>query len=217
MKKLWMLLLLSVTVTGARAQTAGEWFQQKKTQKEYLLEQLAALRLYAGYAQQGYAIAREGLSAIGDGKTGEYGLHTEFFRSLGQVRPAVGLYWKVAAVMALQEEAVQVCLRTRQQVQGSGVFSAAEVAYAQRVVHRLLKESTGVLEELLAVTTAGTWVMGEEERLRRLEAAHRLMLEHTLFARRFEHDAQLLAASRLQEQEAQRRNRILYGITPDVQ
>jgi len=211
-----MLLLLSVLAAGVRAQAVGEWLQQKKTQQAYLVEQLAALRLYAGYAQQSYAITREGLGAIGSGKEGEFGLHKEYFRSLGQVSPAVRQYWKVAAVLALREEVVQVCLHTRQQVQESGVFSVGEAAYVRRVTGALLEESAGVQEELLAVTTPERLGMEDEERLRRVDAAHSLLLEQLLLARRFAQETLLLAAARLQEQHERKKRRILHGITPDV-
>lgn len=216
MKKLWMLLFLTTAAVGAQAQTAGEWLRQKKTQTEYLLEQLAALRLYSDYVQQGYAVAREGLTTIGVEREGEYRLHAEFFRSLDRVSPAVGAYGKVAAGMALQEEIVRASRQTRQQVQASGVFRAGEVAYVHRVLERVVADGALVLEQLLAVTKEDRLTLGEEERLQRIDAAYARLLENSLFARRFGREARLLAASRLQERHDSHMSRILHGLTPDV-
>ena len=70
-----MLFLAAGTV---EAQTFSEWFRQKKTQKKYLLQQIAALQVYIGYAQKGYRIAKEGLTTIGGFTKGEFDLHSDF-------------------------------------------------------------------------------------------------------------------------------------------
>ena len=58
MKKILILFLLTIIVTTTQAQTFAEWFRQKKTQKQYLIQQIAALQVYIGYAQKGYSIAK---------------------------------------------------------------------------------------------------------------------------------------------------------------
>jgi len=51
MKKIFLFLLLVVSAgSNLQAQTFAEWFQQKKTQKKYLLQQIAALQVYIGSA-----------------------------------------------------------------------------------------------------------------------------------------------------------------------
>lgn len=45
----------------AEAQTFDEWFRQKKTQKKYLVQQIAALKVYLGYLKEGYEIAQKGM------------------------------------------------------------------------------------------------------------------------------------------------------------
>ncbi|MCH5688762.1 conjugal transfer protein TraI [Niabella sp. W65] len=53
MKKILLFLLLVVSAgSNLQAQTFAEWFQQKKTQKKYLLQQIAALQVYIGYAKK---------------------------------------------------------------------------------------------------------------------------------------------------------------------
>ncbi len=61
-----------------RAQTFSEWFRQKKTQQRYLLEQIAALRVYAGYVHKGYGIVSDGLQTVRDITNVEFNLHGFF-------------------------------------------------------------------------------------------------------------------------------------------
>jgi len=75
-------LMLFLSAGNIHAQTFSEWFRQKKTQKKYLLQQIAALQVYIGYAQKGYRIAKEGLTTIGGFTKGEFDLHSDFINSL---------------------------------------------------------------------------------------------------------------------------------------
>ena len=50
-----LLMILAFFVSGKTySQTYEEWFQQTKTQKKYLLQQIAALKVYIGYAEKGF-------------------------------------------------------------------------------------------------------------------------------------------------------------------
>ena len=70
-------------------QTIEEWTQQKQTQIKYLLNQIAANKVYIGYLQKGYSIASKGLSTIGQIKNGEFTLHQDFFNRLLSINPAI--------------------------------------------------------------------------------------------------------------------------------
>ena len=66
MKKMTLLLILFISFGQLlQAQTFAEWFQQKKTQKKYLVKKIAALQVYIEFAEKGYKIAKEGLNTIG--------------------------------------------------------------------------------------------------------------------------------------------------------
>jgi len=64
------------------AQTFGEWFRQKKTQTEYLVQQIAALQVYKGYLKAGYNVVSGGLHLIKDVREGEFDLHKKYFTDL---------------------------------------------------------------------------------------------------------------------------------------
>jgi hypothetical protein len=59
----------------SQGQFLGGFFSQKQTELKYYLQQIAALKLYAGFLEKGYSIAREGLTVIAEIKNGEFNLH----------------------------------------------------------------------------------------------------------------------------------------------
>ena len=89
MRKMIMLILLIVVAKELRAQTWSEWFAQNKTQKKYLLQQIAALEVYLTDVKKGYQIVSGGLNAIHTIKHGEFNLHQAYFTSLKKVNPNI--------------------------------------------------------------------------------------------------------------------------------
>jgi hypothetical protein len=88
----------------AKAQTFAEWFQQNKTQKKYLLRQIAALQVFSGYLKQGYQVATKGLSSISGSLQTENSLHTTYYNRLKTVDPVVKNNDMVKDVMAWQQD-----------------------------------------------------------------------------------------------------------------
>jgi hypothetical protein len=89
MRKIAIIILMAVLCASAYSQTLAEWTQQKKTQIEYLLDQIAANKVFIDYAQKGYAIAKLGLNTIEDIKSGDFNLHRDLFHSLEIVNPSI--------------------------------------------------------------------------------------------------------------------------------
>ncbi len=100
--KNFLIILFVLSVSFCQGQTYDEWFRQKKTKEKYLLQQVAALQTYIGYAEKGYSIATCGLNAIKEFKHGDFNLHNTFFNSLSTVNPAIKKYSKVVAIIAMQ-------------------------------------------------------------------------------------------------------------------
>ncbi|WP_257574717.1 hypothetical protein [Hydrobacter penzbergensis] len=213
MKKMLLLLLLFVSaVSSLQAQTFEEWFEQSKTQKKYLLQQIAALQTYIGYAQKGYKIAKEGLNTIGSFTKGEFNLHTDYFNSLKSVNPEVKRYAKVADIIALQKKIVQNYNRTYPQLNSSDAFSGDELAYISRVFDRLLDDCDKTLDELITVTTDGKLEMKDNERIDRIDKLYLDMQDKFTFSQSFSNSAKSLAASRLKEKTDVQTSRVLQGI-----
>lgn len=212
MKKSLILFMLGMLATTTQAQTFAEWFRQKKTQKQYLIGQIAALQVYIGYAQKGYSIAKEGLNTIGDFKRGEFNLHTGYFNSLKSVNPKIKQYAKVADIMAMQVTIIQSYGRTRRHVRESGAFNGEELDYIMRVLGRLLDDCSNTLDELISVTTDGNPEMKDDERLKRINILYKDMTDKYTFSQSFHSETMVLAASRIKENNDVRTSRALYGI-----
>src|SRR5690606_18622695 len=96
------LLLVGIMLCGfLHSQTIEEWTQQKQTQIKYLINQVAANKVYLEYIQKGYAIAGKGLSVIGQIKNGNFTLHKDFFNGLLSINPSIKASSKVAGIIAL--------------------------------------------------------------------------------------------------------------------
>lgn len=64
MRKFLLIVMISFSACWVKAQTFNEWFKQKKTQIQYLIDQIAALQVYSQSLQKGYDIADAGLKFI---------------------------------------------------------------------------------------------------------------------------------------------------------
>lgn len=213
MKKILLFLLLFASAAGSlQAQTFAEWFRQKKTQEKYLLQQIAALQVYIGYAQKGYKIAKEGLTTIGSFTRGEFNLHTDYINSLKSVNPEIKHYAKVADIIALQAKIVQNYNRSYRQLNSSNAFSDNELAYISRVFSKLLDDCAKTLDELITITTDGELEMKDNERLQRIDKLYLDMQDNFTFSQSFSNDAKVLAASRLKEKIDVQTSRALQGI-----
>ena len=61
----------------------------QKPKHKRLIEQIAALQVYIGYAQQGYIIANKGLTTVRNIKNGDFNLHRDFLSSFKKVNPKI--------------------------------------------------------------------------------------------------------------------------------
>ncbi|WP_333627468.1 hypothetical protein [Sphingobacterium siyangense] len=216
MKKLIILILTAayaLSATEAGAQTWSEWFRQKKTQKKYLLQQIAALKVYVGYSQKGYKIYQQGLGAIGSFTGGEFVLHGDFFASLEAVRPEIRGYSKVAGIVAIQMEIADKYPRYLRMFDSSDFLSAEEQKYIRGVYGRLMADLEAGADRLAAVTADGALKMTDDERIGTIDALYAETQEIYLFFRRFSEETKALALSREKEQKEIENSRVLHGIT----
>ena len=213
MKNLLLVLMISVYSTSSKSQNFDEWFKQKKTQKKYLVQQIAALQLYIGFVQKGYALAKSGLNTISDIKNGEFNLHDEFFKSLKDVNPSIRNYVKVAGIIDLQIKIMQTCNRTFKRVKESNAFNAEEMSYILRVSGRLTDDCAQITDELVTIITAGKLEMKDDERLKSIERLYGLMQDNYTFCVSFGSETILLAAARMKEKNDVQASRSLNGIS----
>lgn len=190
-----LLLMLGLNL---QAQTFGEFFNQKKTQKRYLLQQIAAFQVYLGYARKGYALVGSGLQTVRDITNGEFSLHNAFISSLKKVSPFVRNHAKVGEIIACQ----LAINRAFSSIAGKDMLSVGNQLYILEVKGHLLDECFKDLEELLLVVTSSKVVMSASQRLERLDKVYESMADKYAFALDFSAQVKLLVAGRIKEQES---------------
>lgn len=194
-----LLLVLSLSPVISIGQTFGEFFNQKKTQKRYLLQQIAALQMYIGYAKKGYDLVGSGLHAIRDLSNGEFSLHNAFISSLSRVSPVIRDNAKLAEIIAYQLDILRSFGKLNA-FEGSAILSAANSAYISAVRTKVLSDCAGDLQELILVVTPGLVEMDDQQRLLRLDKLYLSMQDKAAFAQSFCTEVSVLAGSRKLEE-----------------
>lgn len=197
---------------SSNAQTTDEWLNQNSTQKKYLLQQIAALQVYLGYAKKGYNIVTGGINTIRNIKNGDLNLHRDFFNRLQNVNPVISQYAKVADIIAYQVKIIKQTKLVLQQIRETKQFTEAELNYCKQVFDTLLDECIKTVEELTLVTTSGELEMKDDERLKRIERLYTDVQDKYSFTCSFSEDMGLLAVQRLGEQMEINRSKIINGI-----
>lgn len=190
-----VVIVMAWSASPLQAQTWPEWFAQKKTQKKYLLEQLAALKLYAGYLKKGYEIGSSGLDLIKDAGRGELDLHGAFFNSLKTVSPAIKKNVRIAEIIEMQLAISNTCAGFRH----LGNLSDDNRRYINQVSTGLLVDCLSNLEDLLLVISSGRLELSDEERLSRIDQLYLDMQQKRIFTSRFSLLLQSLERDRVQE------------------
>lgn len=197
---------------SSNAQIADEWLNQKATQKKYLLQQIAALQVYIGYAKKGYNIVNGGITTIKNIKNGDLNLHRDFFNSFKNVNPAIRRYAKVADIIAYQVKIIKQTKGTLQQIRETKQFTEAELDYCKQVFDNLLDECMKTVEELMLVTISGKLEMKDDERLKRIDRLYADVQDKYSFSCSFSEDMGILAVQRLGEQMEINRSKLINGI-----
>jgi hypothetical protein len=199
-------LIILLCATGASAQTTAEWFDQKNTQKKYLLQQIAALQVYGGYLKKGYRIAQGGLGSIGNSVKSEYGLHTDYYDRLNKADPVVKNNPQVAEILRWQKDILAQTGQIKKIV-----LSPSENQYVARVCDALLKDCDAGLKDLQTLLSDGKVKMDDEARLRQIVRIHIQMQNNYRFVAGFRSQVDLYTRNRQQQQNDLNTQKHLYG------
>jgi hypothetical protein len=212
MKQLLIISILLMFCFTGQAQIWGEIFNQKKTQKKYLIEQVAALQVYARYLQKGYTIARDGIQSVQSIRKGDFNLHSNFFTSLGLMNPRIRQYTKVADILLMQVNIAKKTGTTIRQCRESKQLTYTEINYLQSVFTRLLEDCAQSLDELADVIGNNRLQMKDDERIKRIDAIYRDMQDKQVFVQSFSHSASGLTIQRNTEATEINISRKLNGV-----
>jgi len=196
--KLLLITCLILVSYSAGAQTWNEWFKQKKTQKKYLLKQIAALKVYAGYLEKGYEIAGNGLNIIKNFTNREYNLHSSFIHSLELVNPNIIDKKRITEITDWQNR----IFFSFNQLLKSSDFSDHERRYFKNIRSEILKECQMDLDELKLVISPSKLEMKDDERLARFDKIWKRMRDKYQFTNFFISQAKLLIHQRNQDEKS---------------
>ncbi len=194
------------------AQTSDEWFKQKKTQKEYLVKQIGALRLYAGYLKGGIKVAQNGLEFIGDIKNGDLGQHRSYIGSLSEINPVVSKSGIITSILSNQLNMIWLSKKTKKQAIECKSFTISELDYIKQVFSNLLNECVHIIEQLVLVTSAKNATMKDDERIKFIQKLNADIEDKYLFTRHFSEHLNLLALNRQHEYGEIQFGKALYGL-----
>ncbi|ALL05619.1 hypothetical protein AQ505_09005 [Pedobacter sp. PACM 27299] len=199
------MLVLGVLVFSfsAEGQTFAEFFKQKKTQKLYLLQQITALQLYAGYAKKGYEIVGSGLGVVQSFTGGEFSLHRAHISSLKQISPSVRAHVKTEELTAL--------LRSMDQA-FDGIPLGDLRVYVLGVKVQVMDQCRSDLDELLTIMISGKLEMSDDERIFRVQRIRQSLGEKYVFVLDFSKQVWLVIQGNKEEQESIHHLRKSYGL-----
>jgi len=208
MKRITILLLVVLCCGAAQAQTpnGNEWFRQKKTQRKYLIQQIAALKVYLEYLKKGYMIVDKGLTTIGDIKDGTFTMDKDYVNSLKQVSPVVKNSPKLNEVIAYQNSIRKDLYKLVLESRKDENLSSDEVEYIEEVYKNMLEECEASIDELIVITTSGEAEMKDDERLLRLDKVHDDMQDKYAFTQDFISSTRLLCVGRAKEKNQIKRS-----------
>jgi hypothetical protein len=201
MRKFLLIVMISFSACWVKAQTFNEWFKQKKTQIQYLIDQIAALQVYSQSLQKGYDIADAGLKFIHGIKKGDFDLHELYFNSLKKVNPKVRSYSKIADIILLQTAILNACTKQEKRMKQSQEFSNDEISYSAKVFNNLLDECGQIIDRLTAVLTDGNFEMKDDERLKIIDQLYDQMQDSYVFIQQFRNETNTLGIQRMEDQK----------------
>lgn len=199
LKKISVVILFLLIAAQLNAQTFNEWFRQKKTQKKYLVQQIAALKIYLKYLKQGYRIVDKGLNLVGDIKDGNFHSHKTYFESLRDVNSVVANSGNISSLIFYEEMVIKHASKMRSEFIGNPFLTAEEIDYIQLVCEnlmRLSRENTASAENLL---TSQKLEMKDDERIARLRVLCLEAKDRFSFAREFYNGNHLMIMQRDKE------------------
>lgn len=199
-------IVLSCIITQAQSPNFNEWFRQKSTQRKYLIQQIAALKVYLEYLKEGYKIVDKGLTTIGDIKNGAFNLDKDYFNSLKQVSPVIRNSPKVNEVLTYQQAIVRDMRKLVDDCRKDENFTPDEVAYIEGVYQNMLEECNISIDELTVIATSGEAEMKDDERLLRLDKVHDDMQDKYAFTQDFIGTTRMVSVQRTKERQQIRRS-----------
>jgi hypothetical protein len=200
MKKLLAITFgLCLWMSCVQAQTWNEWFRQKKTQKKYLIQQIAALKVYLKYLKEGYDVAKKGLGMIGDIKDSNFNDHSTYLGSLSLVNPSIKQSEKIALIANMQQQIMSEFRKLDKECRENEYLTDDELEYVRDVYSNMLVKCEESISELNTIITDHSSQLKDDERIERIDLIYEDMSDKRDFARSFSNSTRIIMAQRLRE------------------
>jgi len=198
----------------AGAQTFSEWFRQKKTQKKYLIQQIAALEVYKDFLKKGYKVVKDGTGLIGDITGGEFNLHADYFGSLKSVNPDIREQSRADDMVKLRQEMLRDKDRIEKLLETKSFIAPDERTRYNSWYESIGKEADSDLEELKLLLEDGKLELDDAARISRIDKLYKDMQTRYTAQRKF--SARLLQMVRAREQSLKDAEllRKMHGLAP---
>lgn len=199
MNKLLFLIAFTCSLPFmGKGQTFAEFFSQKKTQKKYLLAQIAKLEVFLSELKSGYDIAKNGLNGIGNIKDSDLIQHTAFFNHQKTVSPALINNSKAPAIYTIQQQCKSISAQCSSQIKTTAMLADQEKTYCAAVLANMLDELSNENTDLQNVITSGKLQMTDRQRIQQIDNIYSRSLHTQSALQSFTTDITLLINSRTQ-------------------
>jgi hypothetical protein len=195
-----------------QAQTWDEWFSQKKTQRKYLFQQIAALQVYLNYLKKGYNIVQKGWTTVENITNGNLNLHSDFFGSLKSVNPAISNSAKVVDIIVFQYYIIRNMKGVYNFCATNKNFTPEEIRYIAKVHTNMLFLCDASISELLMIIRADKTEMTDDERMLRIDKIYDDMQDKHAFVKAFDSDTKQLSSHRSKEEREAEIFRKIQGV-----
>jgi hypothetical protein len=197
--KLVIAIVFMLTSFSGTAQTWNEWFRQKKTQKKYLIQQIAALKVYLKYLKEGYRVVQKGMNLVGNIKEGNFNSHKEYFGSLEEANVLISGSSLVSSTIYFEELVLKQISTLKKYLASNEELTPEERQYIGQVCEKVVNFSKENIEQLKTVLTRDELQMKDDERMERINKVYTEAKERFGFIRGFWNETQLLVMERERE------------------
>ncbi|WP_433863901.1 hypothetical protein [Sphingobacterium thalpophilum] len=214
MKKLLCIIIITLLYCSQslNAQTLGEWFNQKKTQKRYLIEQIAALEAYKSFLSKGYGIVKDGTNLIGTITRGEWNLHADFFNGLKIVSPELKQKSKAEEIIKIRNLMDQDRRQMEKLISEKEFIVIGEKKKYENWYANIGTDADGDLQDLKMLLTDGSLELEEAERIKRIEAVYNSIQHKYSQQRKFSNSLKQTILQREQKIEESKILKKMYGL-----
>lgn len=198
-KKIIVCLCMFYIPCVLMAQTTDEWMKQKQTQKKYLVQQIAALKVYGNYLAEGYQIISTGLNTIQQLSEGDFNLHLDQFLSKLKVNANIKGYAKVAAIQKQVVAIIKTSLLFTRFYDSNDRYTKEERNYLRKVFTHLSEEVSVQLSRLVETLTDNKVSKNDDERINAIDEVYCEIQDSYSFMKSFITATRLLGVQRARD------------------